>query len=215
MTKIVLSKLSPKELRESLAMSRNVVADTKRQITAETRVLSFKDMAIKNREKLGKQVNALLKAFERYANKVVQVGSKGVPMVKLITPEVTAGLVKPFKDFIALNFKAETIEQAVEGINAQRQKDIDNYGGRREGIIEEINAYYDSKINLYLKPLQVLEAQLNSFAPTKSEMASLPQLGGRITKFLTTDVVDVAVVETKPAPTNKGGRPKKLDKVAN
>lgn len=240
MTKIVLSKLSPKELRESLAMSRNVVTETKRQIAAETKVISYKDMAANNRKKLGKQVDSLLKAFANYSAKVIKVGDKEVEITKLVTPEVAEGLLRPFKNFLETTFKADTIEEAVKGIREKMDKDIELYGHRRDGIIEDIKAYYNSKIDLYLKPLEVLEAQLNSFKPTAVQMKQLPSMGNRITKFLTTNAetieevpnpefvelkdyaaargisIEEAREEKKVKPGNtRGKRNKSLDKVSN
>jgi len=218
MSKIVLSGLSPKELRQALSGSRSVITETKRQLAAETRVLSYKEMADRNREKLGKQVNALTKAFASYVTRVQKIGDKSVSIVNLVTPEVVTGLVKPFKDFLKNEFGSSSIDDAIDGINEKRRLDIEKYGSRRDGIIDEINSYYDSKIELYLKPLQVLEAQLNSLSFTKDAVKELPSIGDRITRYLTTaevvePVTEIVVEQPAMTVTKRQGK-RSIDKVA-
>ena len=193
---MALPVLSGKDLIARFAASREAVNEVKRRARAHGRMLDFEDKAKRLEGTLGRQINAITKAFEYLSTKVEKrMKNHGLTAVQIITPQVRDEILEPYKKYIEKEFKSGNIDSAIELQNDKRSKDLKTYG-RTDELIKNINKYHDTVINKYLLPLRTIEAQFNSIDALKGR-SKFNAIEGRVTRLLSSTATEANVVENE------------------
>lgn len=191
---MALPVLSGKDLTARFKASREAVNEVKRRARAHGRMMDFEDKAERLERTLGRQINAITKAFEYLSTKVEKrMKNHGLTAVQIITPQVRDEIIEPYKEFLKKEFKSGNLDAAIEAQNDKRAKDLKTYG-RTDELIKNINKYHDTVINKYLLPLRTIEAQFNSIDTLKGS-GKFNAIEGRVTRLLSSSATDANVVE--------------------
>jgi hypothetical protein len=172
----------------AVSNSKKAISNVRKAVRTESKILNFKLRAESNQKRLASVVKGLLQDFERYHKNAQKFMDKtGQKLSLVMTHEVRARIAKPYHDYLKSKFNGvNSIEEAIDALNEKRIKDIAELG-RSDELIKDINEYYDSTIKLYLKPLEVLEAALNSTVAPKKKFSEATQRGTKILLALAED----------------------------
>ena len=177
-------------LNEALKTASNFVKSTKDTLRAETKVLSYNDQIKRLQSGLGRQLDSIITAFNKYNNAVMKrINDTGLKIEQVVTPEIKKALIEPYDRYVKDKLGSSTIAEAIEKINNQRAKDLKNYG-RNERNIAEINKFYDLKISKYVLPLQYIETQLNSLVYTKGDRKQIAEKSKPVLKIELATIIE-------------------------
>lgn len=159
MAKLVIA--TAKDLRLAFKQGRETVNDTAKIVRAHARQISYEDKINRLEKQVGTKVKGILSAFDKLSKVVAKrIGNTELVATSIITPEVISDILSPYQAFLESMGGAKSIEDAVNFLNAKREKELETYG-KTEMLRANINRYFDLQRDKYLLPLSTIEAQIN------------------------------------------------------
>jgi hypothetical protein len=204
MAKLEIAKAT--DLRLAIKQARETTDSTVKIIRAHTKAISYPSKIESLKKSASGKVNAIFKAFNSLNSAVVKrIGNTTLTKTMLITPQVVDDIVKPYLSYLGAHGGAESIDDALAFIEADREKELKRHG-HTDQLKAQINEYYNLQREKYLLPLRAVETQINSMV--QSLKYEMPSLG-----VVSSKQVRIQIEAPKPK-ANKPRKPRKKEKVA-